>query len=566
MVKYRILNEIPADKHSTLALQELKEWLEKGYRGELQWVASEQRADISIRLTLSDLAPEYGYRIHVQPDLATVFARTSQEILYGVYALLEKLFEFTPYAADEVGFVARAYRQLPPMDISEKPSFPWRMYLCCNPHREMQKNRLRLQDDLWAGPGGRWFHTSLAYLPYEQYGQEHPQWYGEKGPAGEQRQLCYSELLDDPQAYALFLESAKRVILENPGKPNLSVTQEDAPTWCKCEKCTRAKERYGAEAATMIRFINRLARDIRAWRQDRGMEGELNVVAFAYYSTLPAPVHRTKNGYAPNSPDMVLEDNVGIIYAPIDMDYSKPFTHPDNAEFAENLRRWRVLCKKLYVWTYQTNFYHLLAPYDWFPTVQDNYRFCRDLNVHLYYDEGQYVQVNPSALTALKTFLTAKLMWDVDADREALTNRFLQAYYGVAAPLLRRYYDEILENNARWHREVGIGEQWYIYFKILRKDVWPEPLLRRWQAYFRQAQDLIAQSEESEPRKRELSRRVQLEALAPQYLLTGLYDTAYEERKAFLEELNRLEVRSVTEWKTVAQFAEEWLQDRTPQS
>lgn len=565
MVNYQIINEIPVDKHITLALKELQEWFEKGYQGNLHWVQPGERADITIRLTLTDRAPEYGYRILTEPDMATVFARTSQETLYGVYALLEKLFDFVPYAANEIGFLPRAYRQLPSMDISEKPSFPWRMYLCCNPHRELQKNRLRLQDDLWAGPGGRWFHTSLAYLPYEKYGKEHPQWYGEKGTCGEQRQLCYSTLLDDPQAYALFLESAKQVILENPGKPNLSVTHEDAPTWCQCTKCRQAKERYGTEAATMIRFINRLAVDIRDWRQNEGMEGELNVVAFAYYSTLPAPVHPTENGYAPNSPDMVLEDNVGIIYAPIDMDYSKPFTHPDNDGFAENLRRWRVLCKKLYVWTYQTNFYHLLAPYDWFPTVQENYRFCRDLNVHLYYDEGQYVQVNPSALTALKTFLTAKLMWNVDADQEKLTNQFLQAYYGAAAPLVRRYYDEVLENNVRWHKEVGIGVEWYIYFKILRKDVWHEQDLRRWQGYFRQALVLIGESEETEPRKQELCRRVRIEALAPQYLLTGLYDTAYEERKAFLEELNHLEVRSVTEWKTVAQFAEEWLNTSIPQ-
>lgn len=559
MIRYGIICEIAEDTHVSFALQEMKEWFSKAYDGEIIWEEKNTNADIILRLCQAQDAPAYGFHIVTEPHCATVYARTGQEMLYGVYGLLEALFDFVPYAANEVGFTPRAYTVLPQKDIRQTPSFPWRMYLCCRPYRQLQKNRLRVQDELWAGPGGRWFHTSLAYLPYETYGQAHSQWYSEKGPGKEPRQLCYSEMMDDEEAYALFLENAKQVVRENPGKPNLSVTQEDSSAWCTCPKCTRAKEKYGAEAAPMLLFINRLARDIRAWREAEGMTDELNIVTFAYYRTLPAPVRETPNGYVPSAPEMVLEDNVGVIYAPIEMDYSKPFTHPDNERYAENLRRWRVLCKKLCVWIYQTNFYHFLAPYDWFPTTQENYRFCRDLNVHLLYDEGQYGQINASALNELKTFLTARLMWDADADQELWTNRFIHAYYGAAAPLVRKYYDEVLENNARWHKEVGIGAEWYIYFKILRKDVWHECDLRRWQDYFRQAIEEIEASNEDADRKRELCRRVQLEALAPRYLLTALYDTSYEERKAFLEELNRLEVRSVTEWKTVDKFSEEWL-------
>lgn len=559
MIRYAIINNFSQEEYVLIALQELRTWFDKAYEDTIQWGAEPNDADITICLEQGKAAPEYGYIISSDGYCAKVLAQTGRTVLYGVYGLLEKLFDFMPYSYDEVGFTPRAYDRLPEFSITEAPSFPWRMYLCPAPAGEQHKNRLRVQGAIWAGPKNRWFHTSLMYLPYEKYGVEHPQWYGEKNEKGEQRQLCYSTLVEDEEAYSLFLEAAKQVVLENPGKPNLSVTHEDSVTWCECPKCQAQKEKYGAEAATMILFINKLARDIKMWQLEQNIMPLVNVVAFAYYRTLPAPVHESENGYVPNAPEMVMEDNTGIIYAPIEMDYSKPFTHPDNSHFAENIRRWRVLCKKLYIWTYQTNFGNYLAPYDWFPTVQENYRFCRDLDAYLYYDQGQFNQKNPSAFDVLKSFITAKLMWNVDDDQVKLINDFFKAYYGVAEPLVRKYFDEVLQNNARWHKEVGVGVEWYIYFKIVRKDVWHEEDLCRWIDYLGQAIELIDNSEENDERKAVLRRRVEMEQLAPQWLYLCLYDTEKNKRKAFIEQLEKLGVALITEGKNLETYAQAWL-------
>ncbi len=539
-----------------IAAEELTEWVVKGYLGEAEFTDSKTKADFIIELTEDKTAPAYGYRVECGGNRAAVKARDERGVLYGVYALLEKLFGFTPYAPSEIKFVPEAYEVLPEFKREEKPSFPWRMYVSRDKDWNRHKHRLKMQDAVWA-PHSRWFHTSLLYLPYDKYGEEHPEWYGKKSEKGEERQLCYSALLNDEKAYSLFLAAAKDIIRQNPDKPNLSVTHEDSVTWCECDECKKTRDKYGAESATMILFLNKLAKDIAEWRKQEGMTGELNVVAFAYYRTLPAPVKKVNGEFVPNSPDMVLEDNVGIIYAPIEMDYSKPFTHPDNIGFADNLRKWRALCKKLYIWTYQTNFRYFLAPYDWFPTVQENYRFCRDLDVYLYYDEGQISQQNPSVFDELKRFLTARLNWNVDDDAEKLTDEFIKAYYGVGAEKVRKYFDEVLVNNARWHKEVGIGVEWYIYFEIVRKDVWFESDLTRWIGYLNEALSDIANSAESEERKAELSRRVRIERVAPLYLTACLYKP--ETRAEVLDEIRELGIRNVSEWKSVEKFAPEWL-------
>ncbi len=563
MTKYAIdVNAIQTELLD-YAVSELKEWFDKGYSKQIEWCTQIADADVVVNLKQDVNVTWHGFILNCNARAVTITSGTDRGILYGVYGLLERLFDFVPYASDEIQFHPKQYDVLPEFYVEEEPSFPWRVYLCSFPDRERQKRLLRLHDNIWAGPKGAWFHTTLLYLPYETYGEEHPEWFGEKNEKGEQRQLCYSALIEDEEAYHCFLEAAKKVVLENPDKPNLSVTHEDSVTWCECEKCKKTAERYGAESSTMILFLNKLARDLRKWRAELGMVTEFNVVAFAYYRTLKAPVKKENGVYVANSPDMVLEDNVGIIYAPIEMDYSKSFNHPDNFEFAENLRKWRALCKNLYVWTYQTNFNHYLVPYDWFPTTQENYRFCRDLDVYCYYDQGQYTQTNATVFNTLKTFLTARLLWNVDDDQAKLTDDFFEAYYDIASPLVRKYFDEVLENNQRWHKEVGIGIEWYIYFKILRKDVWPEELLRRWNRYMEDALQLVDNSNLCEERKLQLKHRVGLEKIAPMYLLACLYDTSIENRKALIDELKKFEVGKYREGDgSIDSLEKKWLQER----
>jgi hypothetical protein len=56
-------------------------------------------------------------------------------------------------------------------------------------------------------------------------------------------------------------------------------------------------------------------------------------------------------------------------------------------------------------------------------------------------------------LTELKTYLLSKLLWDPDADAQAIMDDFLQHYYGAAGTYINRYirmvHDAILESDKR---------------------------------------------------------------------------------------------------------------------
>ncbi len=538
----------------------LKEGLSAGLRKVL-YVESEAEADFIVTLCTGDYTRPHGFTARSDGKRVRVGAPTAREVLYGVQDVLKRLFDYEAYAADEWSFTPREYDVLPVFDDAEEPSFPYRLYLPSMPDRRRQRDLLRLHDGIWADPKGKWFHTILDYLPYETYGEAHPDWYcPELDQPGGGRQVCYSNLADGGEAYKIVLEVAKRTILENPGKPNLSVTQNDGVQWCECPRCKAYAAKYGAEAAPQNLFLNRLADDISAWQREIGLRDDITIVAFAYCRSLKAPVKEEGGKIVPTAPEMVLRDNVGVIYAPIEMDYGKPITAPENAEFANNLRSWGVLCRRLFTWFYQTDFRYYLAPYDWFPTTQENYRFCRDLGVWCFYDQGEHTQENATAFDRLKTYITAKLLWNVDDDQAALTDNFFRAYFDIAVPYVRTVYDEILQNNEKWHREKGIGVEWYIYFEIVRRDIWSEEQLRRWDALFSDAVRAVDESDLPFRRQATLRRRIELERVSIRFLLVCLYDTDTASRAAFCRDLGLLGVATTGEGRdrTVSALKKAW--------
>jgi len=58
------------------------------------------------------------------------------------------------------------------------------------------------------------------------------------------------------------------------------------------------------------------------------------------------------------------------------------------------------------------------------------------------FEEGAY-QGRHGDFAELKAWLLAKWLWNPDLPAESLLNDFFTGYYGAAAPLARRYFDEI---------------------------------------------------------------------------------------------------------------------------
>lgn len=546
----RICIEIPSftDAETGRAVTELEHFLTAA------GCVVTDKAPQTVRFAGREIA-DGGYRIVSDGRTATICAADGYGRLYGAYALLEKSVGFRVYAADEIAL--SPWQGLPVIDITETPSFPLRMYNCADVYYDKTlQDRMRMRTEIWAGPGS-WFHTTFGYLPPETYAAAHPSWYGGLDEKGKTAQLCYSTLLRDPEAYDAFFAAVVKVLEKHPDKPNLSVTHEDNIGWCDCPDCRASRERYGTDAAVLIRFINKLARDVGAWCRLKNRPAP-TVVFFAYYATVEPPVTETADGIRPIDDDLYVDGNAGVIYAPIDMDYGVPVTDPVNGIHAERMRKWAAVCKKLYVWTYQTNFSYYLVNSDSISVMPANYRFARDLVAYLYYDQGQTNNCHAVCFSELRTFLTANLLWNVDRDMTQLTDSFFRHYFGEASVPMRKFFDEMLENHRRWHEQVTVGKEWYIYFKIVRPDVWPRDTLDRWLGYLDEAYAAV-QTVSDSVRRETLFNRVRKESVSVRYLYLRLYGGDRQEKQRLIDDVREIGTTRLCEGKPIDALTAELL-------
>src|SRR5690606_8575197 len=70
-------------------------------------------------------------------------------------------------------------------------------------------------------------------------------------------------------------------------------------------------------------------------------------------------------------------------------------------------------------------------------------------NIKFYTDHSVnalYMQANDEAaaeMALLRGYLIYKLMWDPDADDQAIIDEFVNGYYGAAGPYIRQYIDAL---------------------------------------------------------------------------------------------------------------------------
>jgi hypothetical protein len=129
----------------------------------------------------------------------------------------------------------------------------------------------------------------------------------------------------------------------------------------------------------------------------------------------------------------------------IECDFSHPLDQSpfvENRKFVEDIRGWSAMTDKLYIWDYTTNFRNYIGPFPNVLALQRNVQFFRDHHVVGLFEQGAY-QGRHADFAELKAWLLAKWLWNPDLPAEPLLADFFHGYYGAAAPLVRRYFDEL---------------------------------------------------------------------------------------------------------------------------
>ncbi|MGI6356595.1 MAG: DUF4838 domain-containing protein [Lentisphaeria bacterium] len=338
--------------------------------------------------------------------------------VWGVYEFIEKYLGCRFYANDTEVVPENPNWSLPGINERHRPPFFRREMSSGNPRLNTRLFRMRRKESVRTSyPEIRMHHGSpQGCHTFACYVKDWP----ENGPfaAGSKNEPCYSK----PEARKLFAEKLRFFIEEDrKDQPRenwpilYSVDQNDGyGNNCKCGECRK----FPSISDANIDFVNAIAEDIE---KDYP---EILVQTFAYQHTQPPPqsVKARQNV-------LVRSCNSEITAALL-----------PGSEQGKILEGWKPMADKLAIWSYWKPYSGEETPYlKPRKVMQAEIQYCRDVGVLTYYAENENPYVR--SFYALQYYLWSKLTIDPDCDIEALTDDFLAAYYGKAAPFIRQYLE-----------------------------------------------------------------------------------------------------------------------------
>ena len=276
------------------------------------------------------------------------------------------------------------------------------------------------------------FQTHPEYFAMNEQGKRfRPQSFSARGS------LCMS----NPEVAEVALDSLRKMIRKDREKlpqdrwPHVYdiSTLDDSPYICKCPECSAITKEEGSETGLLLRFINKIAQDIRKEYP------EIIIRTFGYSASATPP---TKTLPADNVL-IQLTDKFTV------SDPFRPLTDPINADRLKYFHEWRKSTKRLMVWDYWNlgyrSYYRPPRPDTVFNAIQSDLRFFRDLGVTDLFIEAGANAFAPQSFILFSYFTGAQLMLDPEKDTGKLADVYFKYYYGPAAPRMRQLFDDICE-------------------------------------------------------------------------------------------------------------------------
>ena len=362
--------------------------------------------------------------------------------IYAVYTYLENIVGFRWWTPDETYTPKLKSFVIPTLNIKYKPVFTFRKtsgklafdqnWAIRNKlNSELAKTDLKHggYSDYVRRCGNTWLycHTFYRIVPPKKYFAAHPEWFSKiNGKRVHHRaQLC----LTNKSLQEFMIKKVKEYLKKLPVDSILSISQNDWGGRCECSECMKIEKAEGSPSGPVLNFVNIIADGIK------NEYPKALISTFAYMYTQKPP-----QNIKPHS-------NVIIRLCSIKSSFSRPFTDPMNTDFYHDLQNWTKIAPKIFIWDYTTNFSHYLSPFPDLRVIGPNLRLFSENNVI-----GVYEQSNSKTLggefNELRTWLTAKLLWNPQLDDQALIKEFTAGYYGAAAPFVDKYikllHDEVI--------------------------------------------------------------------------------------------------------------------------
>ncbi len=524
------------------------------------------------KCNLIEQVGEDGYRLLVKENCAFICGGASQGTVFGVYGFLKQLFNLVIFTETVYTYDSKPF-EFTPIDIFEKPSLPMRALGIYPVHLEKRcdelgnkrycyRLRLRQMDEGW----GINNHCYFTVIPPSVYKEDHPEWFSENG-----KQLC----LTNEELIAEYTKNMKKIIEDTPDDCLYMFGMQDTLEQCRCEKCKQLIDKYGFSTLTLI-FCNTIAKRLNEWLKETYPERKVYFFTFAYVWAIEPPVKKIADGKYQPLCDLDIEDNLGVLIAPLYTSANYAWNDPRAKEalttnyyekqipLVDICEGWRTVVKNIAVWSYNHNFADYMAPCPMWNGLEENFRYFEKLNaIHTFMEAGTDVQSN---FAEMKIFVCSNLMWNTALEQDQLIAQFMSVYYEGAEQELYQYFKDI-HKHADWMKQTFNRELIFVQFddepngRYLDQRFWPKETLLKWLDAF----NLMVKK----PLSDQVRERVRLESLPVKFTLLYLYRKELDKAVALsllddvvdIAKVNGMNVAITEEVETFEAFKELWLKD-----
>ena len=481
--KYKILIAEGADECIEKAGVILQTYLEKSTSVNIP-VTKDIREQNAIVLTLTNVeeASAYserlvsdGFAIFVSNEKIYLASNTPRGVLYGVYDFLERFLGVRFLRADCEYVPTVAEFELP-QEIISNPDFAMRTYLMGDTFEDTADleylSKKRIKDVFTPVPkryGGReevygrhTNHNFHYYVPFEKYGNEHPEFYRffyvneeitptidltngitEDGKLDESMEISVAKIV---------IEEMKKDAIEHPEATVFNFTQEDGPYYFDDENNRRLEQKY-KRSGILVRFCNVIARELNKFTQ-KELGRTIKIVTFAYAYTKDAPVIVDENGIRPIDETVIADKNVIIQFALFSNGCYHYFDERQFESVRKPMQEWKVVAHDFWYWAYDISFHRYFAYFDTFTHIDENIDGFKKLGISYLCMQGSHDCAN-NWQTNIRAYAYLKKMWDSSLSAQALIDEYIDLYYGIAADSVREVIQLFHENNQRCMTEIA---------------------------------------------------------------------------------------------------------------
>lgn len=480
---YKILLPVDASDDVKTAASELKFFISEATNTDLS-TTTEYREDgkyfslgNTVILNQNNLSCTYGevglagYKLRTVGDDICIYGYTDQAVIYGVYEYLERMFEFEYFYENIYNLNKLQTLFLYDFDCLDVPTFENRVmdgsfHTTMSGTSVVSKRRMRasLYSESFINPAemgwGCW-HNCTSLLSAAKYYPLHPEWYNDEFSWANEAhtsadattsQLCYTAHGDEASLSEM-IETTAQIMFEvmqaYPNGNQISMNMEDNGNECSCSACDADLEKYGARTSSVILFFNRVAplleQKLKAVGDRRAESFKISFYAYYEYQEAPVQAQEDANGnltftYAP---EMKLNEHVLPLYANIKIKLAESINSKDNSWHYLTLKKWQQIAPSMDVWLYDAYFLSCgaMVIYDSISNIQEHLRSYADAGVNWMY--LQIRGVTPTAFQIFKNYVTMKLLWNINEDIAALTDKFFKTFYGCEGDEMKSIYLEM---------------------------------------------------------------------------------------------------------------------------